>query len=302
MEVAYKDGVKYVLDEFLLESDFEKIVLSQYKHIFGKESIIFDKYKIKSSTGIGTIPDAFVLCPKEEKWYVIEIELSSHSVYNHIVPQISKFKVALKSNRKKLISFFDKQIEEDIYKKADWYKAVGSHNNVHRDLSVLIDKEPELVVIIDNISQDLIDAKDTFGFKTDILAFRCFSRVGSNRSDSIYVFEEFLNVKNSKSNIAFQTTKSNIQAPASSTQLKGTNSLKSGQTNSVSISPVRRVSNKSLDPKVWAQNISDLKSVNSLKTWKDICDYLNINVGTNSAYRVLKKWVYKNKPEWPSVP
>ena len=53
------------------ESQFEKVALEQHKFIFGDNTILFDKQKIKTATGIGTIPDAFVISPDKNKWYII---------------------------------------------------------------------------------------------------------------------------------------------------------------------------------------------------------------------------------------
>ena len=92
MEIILKDGVKFIKHSFDLENQFEKIVLTQYKSIFGENAILFDKQKVKTATGIGTIPDAFVISPDKRKWYIVEVELAIHNVYQHIIPQITKFK------------------------------------------------------------------------------------------------------------------------------------------------------------------------------------------------------------------
>src|SRR5664280_1194820 len=95
MEILLKDGVTYSLHTWETENEFEKIALGQFKSIFGENAILFDKQKIKTETGIGTIPDAFVICPDIKKWFIIEVELAIHDVYRHIIPQITKFKNAL---------------------------------------------------------------------------------------------------------------------------------------------------------------------------------------------------------------
>jgi len=63
MESLIKDGVKYLIHNFQLENEFEKIVLRQSKLLFGENSIVFEKQKIRTSTGIGTIPDALIINP-----------------------------------------------------------------------------------------------------------------------------------------------------------------------------------------------------------------------------------------------
>ena len=107
MEIILKDGVKFIQHNFDRESEFEIVVLQQAKHIFGNDAILLDKQKIKTETNIGTMPDAFVVCPASRRWYVVEVELASHSVYSHIIPQITKFKSALDNNatRKALLKY-----------------------------------------------------------------------------------------------------------------------------------------------------------------------------------------------------
>jgi len=52
---------------------------------------------------------------------------------------------------------------------------------------------------------------------------------------------------------------------------------------------------------IWAKNIPEL-SVHGFRTWKEICDHLNLDVSGDSARRVLKRWVMEHKPKWHSVP
>ena len=88
------DGVKYHLwtpkDE---EKEFRPMVRAHSKEIFGENSIYFDvKLLLKSASGIGSIPDAYVInLSKPYEWCVIENELSTHDPYRHIVDPLSKF-------------------------------------------------------------------------------------------------------------------------------------------------------------------------------------------------------------------
>lgn len=96
MDILVKDGIKYFQTDFHgKESEFEKIVFTQYKHLFGDNSILFTKRKIQTATSIGTIPDAFIIDFQKETWQIIEVEISNHDVYSHIVPQLTKFSSAL---------------------------------------------------------------------------------------------------------------------------------------------------------------------------------------------------------------
>lgn len=94
------DGVRYrlkaPLDE---ENEFHPMIKEHFKEIFGEQSLYFDvKYVLKSESGIGSIPDAYVISlSKPSEWYVVENELSSHQVYNHIVNQLARFINGLKN-------------------------------------------------------------------------------------------------------------------------------------------------------------------------------------------------------------
>jgi len=52
----------------------------------------------------------------------------------------------------------------------------------------------------------------------------------------------------------------------------------------------------------WVEKIPDLLRVTGLSSWQDICDHLGIPVEGDSARRRLKKWVKRNRPNWPTVP
>ncbi len=94
LSIILADGFRYKVwkpkDE---EKEFHPIVKEHAKEIFGESCVYFDlKYKLKSKSGIASIPDAYVInLSRPYEWYIIENELASHEVYDHIVPQVSKF-------------------------------------------------------------------------------------------------------------------------------------------------------------------------------------------------------------------
>lgn len=45
----------------------------------------------------------------------------------------------------------------------------------------------------------------------------------------------------------------------------------------------------------------ELHGIAMAKTWKRICDYLDISVEGDSAHRRLEKWIQLNRPLWPST-
>ena len=71
-----QNGKKFIQAAFENEDELEKVVLENYENIFGPSSIYLPKTLIKTSEGIGTVTDGFV------------IDLASvHPSYNYRKPQ-----------------------------------------------------------------------------------------------------------------------------------------------------------------------------------------------------------------------
>lgn len=84
------DERRFAKTPFENEADLEQTVASNYEHIFGPSSIFLSKSKIETRDGTGTIPDGFAVDLESEEWYIVEAELSHHSTWNHIIPQVTK--------------------------------------------------------------------------------------------------------------------------------------------------------------------------------------------------------------------
>lgn len=284
MEILLKDGVRYIPFNFETESHFEKTVFAQYKFLFGENAILFDKQKIRTETGIGTIPDAFVISPGKRKWYIIEVELSVHDVYQHIIPQMIKFKNAISNDRsrRELAKAFDKSIDEDITKLASWIKSTNDRN-VHRILSEIVDQDPLLIIIIDNHKKELENSINNLPFKTKINIFKTFCREGFGLGDNIYQFEVFEDLAKAKP----------ITQAQNELNIKSQNKIKGIQ---------NRIKAPSPSASEWAKQIPELASLPGLNSWAAVCDHLNIYHEGRSARREIQSWVRKNKPFWAQVP
>lgn len=173
------DGVRYKLwtpiDE---ENQFSPMIKEHSKEIFGEQSLYFDaRYVLKSESGIGSIPDAYVISlavPSE--LYVIENELSSHQVYNHIVNQLTRFINGVKNQdtRNQIIDMIYDEINKDGIVKATVKKLIDT-DDIHHFLSKLLSKEPRIIVIIDQKTRETEEACQTLNIK-DIIEFKTFVR------------------------------------------------------------------------------------------------------------------------------
>ena len=82
--ILLKDGVEYIQYNYKSENELENMVFEHYKEIFGDNTILFNKSKIKTVANVGAIPDAFVVDLKNKKWHIVEVELKDHDVYGHL--------------------------------------------------------------------------------------------------------------------------------------------------------------------------------------------------------------------------
>jgi hypothetical protein len=103
------------------------------------------------------------------------------------------------------------------------------------------------------------------------------------------------------------------------TQLKKYNEYESQQTEiggtSIKGDPRRIMSKKkqstgrttgqkspSPSPYEWSRGVPELSRISGRVTWRAICDYLKVDVGVDSARRVLKDWARENRRGWPEIP
>lgn len=185
------DGVRYKLIAPDREATLEKHVRENYKDIFGQDSIWFDKKKIKSKSGIGTIPDAFVITfDHKPRWYVVEVELASHPVYNHVFPQLTKFKRAIEdsSSRRKIVDFFYDSIKQDAVLEAQIKKKIGS-GEIYKLVSDLVSENPTIVVVIDERTEQLEEVLLDFGTSVKVVEFKTYRRDGVSEEINAYTID-----------------------------------------------------------------------------------------------------------------
>jgi len=186
------DGVKYELWTPSTEDEFEWVVKAHTEDIFGEESIYFDlKKKLTTKAGIGSIPDGYVISFREPPcWYICEVELRTHPLYEHIVPQITKFINGVKSfeTQREIINALDGEISGDPFKEALVINKTGSRE-VYRFISKLISKPPVLAILIDQRTKELEEVCDSLPIEVRIVEFKTFIREGTSLAVHAHLFE-----------------------------------------------------------------------------------------------------------------
>jgi len=175
------DGVEYRSCTPSSEAELEEFVEAHSKRIFGEDSLYFPvKTKLRSLGGVGSIPDGYVLSlSKPYRWSIVEVELSSHRIFEHIVPQLNKFVQGIRdpNSRKRIVSAMYNEIKGDAVTEAIVRERIGS-GEIYRFLTDAIDKPPVLVIVIDEKTKKLEEACDSVPISDKrIVEFRIFERV-----------------------------------------------------------------------------------------------------------------------------
>lgn len=187
------DGVKYELWTPPNEDEFEQVVKEHSQDIFGEQSIYLDrKQKLKSLSGIGSIPDGYVIVFGDSpEWHIIEVELSSHPLYEHIVSQVSKFinGISNPNIQRGIVNAIDGEINRDAFLKLGLRKAVEP-TEIYRFLSDLISKQPVLTIIIEKDTEELREALSTLRYpQIKVVEFQTFTREGVGLAAHAHSFE-----------------------------------------------------------------------------------------------------------------
>lgn len=187
------DGIKYELWMPLSEDEFEQVVKEHAEEVFGEQSIYLDlKQKLKSKSGIGSIPDGYVIVPGVSPcWHIVEMELSSHPLYEHIVQQVSKFINGIKNfnTQREIVNAIYEEINKDDFLKSKVKRAIGS-TETYKFLSDLISRTPVATIIIEKHTEGLDEALDALAHpQKNIIEFQTFVREGADLSIHAHLFE-----------------------------------------------------------------------------------------------------------------
>jgi hypothetical protein len=136
------------------EAKFEELVNEHTSEIFGPSAEYFNiKTKTISEAGIGSIPDGYLITfeGSQARWYIVEMELSSHPIHEHVVTQASKFKTGLErlENRKRLADILYEEIKTDQARKERFKSKLGE-DEIYHFLNDLMSRDPSLLIVIDS--------------------------------------------------------------------------------------------------------------------------------------------------------
>ena len=183
------DNVKYELWIPPSEDALEQMVKEHAQDIFGEEAIYFDvKQKLKAKSGVGSIPDGYaIILADKPQWYIVEVELSSHPVFEHIVSQMHKFMAGVKNSRKEIVDTFHEEIIKNQLLKAMVESRTGSPE-IYKFLDSLVSKLPKLAIIIEEETDELREAVDGLKLETEVVELKTFVKRGADISEHAHLF------------------------------------------------------------------------------------------------------------------
>lgn len=187
MKLLEMNGRIFLPHEYKNEAELQSYVERNFRNIFGKDAVWFSGKRIgakRGEKGARGKPDGFVVNLQDRRWSIIEVELARHSLYDHIHPQVSKFAVAWKKHRKNLVDNLFTELEESDSMVEDFMtNGIKDH---YKFISDLIDKQPDLVIVIDEYTEELDDLRDILKFETSWLIFNTYTTADSHSPNRIH--------------------------------------------------------------------------------------------------------------------
>lgn len=192
--VLVKDGVRYLLHEYISEEELAQMVIEHYQDIFGVCSLFFDPQTMKTQSRIEARNDGVILDLSQNRWYILEVELAKHPLHKHIIPQITEFSIAYEeaATRKKIVNTLYSTIRQDAFKAAT--VQTQKIEDLHKALTDQIDTQPTIAIVIDQKTSELDSICKKLPFQTRIIEFKTYARekigIGVHIHEFLPILEE----------------------------------------------------------------------------------------------------------------
>lgn len=199
--IVFHNHKEYIDYAFGREDEFEKDIISNSKMFFGETSILIDaKKKIETKTLGASIPDAFLFDLSDienPEFYLVEVELSIHSFFDHIFPQITKFFGFFKNtaNQTELVEKIFSIINNDAELRKEFKRYLGERE-IYKFLKDTIENSQNILLILDGEKPELPEITETYSDTWGKAVRQIIIRKFVNGSDAIFLIHpEFESIK-----------------------------------------------------------------------------------------------------------
>ncbi len=161
------NGKRFTEVKFSDESEFEDDIVAASSDLFGGNVVFINpKKKIESKSLGGVIPDGFFFDfndPTDPQFYIVEVELVSHSFFGHVFPQITKLFAFFKNTklRKSLVDKLFSIINEDRELRTTFKHFLGKRE-IYKFLSDVIETSQNILIIADGAFKEAPEITDTY--------------------------------------------------------------------------------------------------------------------------------------------
>jgi hypothetical protein len=181
----------FKLYQFDTEKEFERCVVSQVEMIFGKRCVYLDcKRRIGKRETKQSIPDAYLIdfsSQREPKLFIVETEIASHDLFQHIGVQILQFAHSFASapRQVKLLLFDGISKDSKVYQTCETYAQEYGLRNIDNMLDHSVNDTFRALIIIDEATDELYKVVKNFRFPVEVIEVETYQGVGG---DHIYRF------------------------------------------------------------------------------------------------------------------
>jgi hypothetical protein len=182
---------KYITAPFGSEQELETVVQSNAEFIFGPDSIYLPKSLIRTSDGVGTVPDGYVVDIAAQRWFIVEAELAAHSVWSHIAPKIAKQVIAASqpASRRALTELVVNRVKDSPAFREKFEDHGVNEIDIRRFLAEVFDGRPVIAIPIDDVGNDLREWAQTLKNEVRLWIIRKLVEFG-NPNNVIYEIPE----------------------------------------------------------------------------------------------------------------
>lgn len=187
-DVLIHNGKDFIQTSFDSEEELESVVTDNSERIFGPSSIYLSKTLLKTKEGTGTIPDGFVIDLASRQWYIVEAELTRHSVWSHIAPQVAKQIIAAgqPSSKSRIVDEVVRMMKHDDQVAEKFVDEGIQTVDIRKVLNEIVETTPVVAMPIDAISDDLREWAQTV--KSDVKLW-LVKKYAEFRDDSNVIYE-----------------------------------------------------------------------------------------------------------------
>lgn len=192
------DDRKFVLTKFDSEEELENVVVNNAEYIFGPSSIYLPKSLIRTADGAGTIPDGYAIDLDGRRWYIVEAEVSHHSVWSHIAPQVAKQIIAGNNpvTKQKLIETVIDRVRDDEALQEKFAEQEIDPIDYRQALAAIFATDPIIGMPIDAIKNDLREWAETLKVDVKLWIVQKYVEFNNPENTAYEIPEEFRPVYN----------------------------------------------------------------------------------------------------------